>query len=189
MMRKNENKNEVLEWIKVIAIVFVFAWAIRMFIFTPIDVQGASMMPTYEDGDRIIVNKIGTKISDYEHFDVIVFEATEDTNYIKRVIGLPGAHIAYKDDVLHINGEPYDEQYLEEYKAELKDSGTLTEDFTLEQYTGETTIPKGYLFVLGDNRRKSSDSRDARVGLISMEKVLGTTSIVFWPLNNVGIIK
>lgn len=177
-MEQNQN-NEVFAWIKAIMVAFLFTWGIRVFIFTPVVVDGASMMPTYEDRDRLIVNKVGMKISDYKRFSIIVFEATEDVNYVKRIIGLPGDHIAYKDDILYINGEPYNEHYLDENKSSLIDTGNLTEDFTLEEYTGETVIPNGYLFVLGDNRRNSVDSRDPRIGLVPMEKVLGTTSLVF----------
>ncbi|WP_407701925.1 signal peptidase I [Viridibacillus soli] len=185
---KKENKKEFIEWIKPIVVAIIFALAIRTFIFTPIVVDGASMMPTYEDGDKVIVNKISKQIAEYERYDVIVFDAGED-NYIKRVIGLPGEHIAYKDDILYVNREPYVEPYLEEYKKKLIDGGTLTEDFRLEEYTGKLTIPDGYLFVVGDNRRHSSDSRDPEVGLIPMDKVLGKANIIFYPLDNIGIVK
>lgn len=182
-------QKEVMEWIKSIVVAIIFVVAIRTFIFTPVVVDGASMMPTYEDGDKIIVNKISKQITEYKRFDVIVFEAKKDTNYIKRVIGLPGEHIVYKDDILYVNGEPYAEPFLEAYKNKLIDGGTLTEDFTLEEYTGEFTIPDGTLFVLGDNRRNSSDSRDPRVGFVPMDKVLGKTSIRFYPFNHMGFVK
>lgn len=187
-MQKKE-KNELLGWLKTIVVSAVFVIAIRVFIFTPVVVDGASMMPTYESGDRVIVNIIGKQISDFERFDVIVFEAKEDINYIKRIIGLPGDHIAYKDDVLYINGNAMDEPYLNTNKEKLLDSGTLTQDLTLESLTGLTVIPDGYLFVLGDNRRNSNDSRKPSVGLIPMEKVLGKTNIRIYPLENIGIVK
>lgn len=177
------------EWIKTISVAMVFMIGIRYFFFTPLVVDGASMMPTFENGDKVIVNKIGPKLTAYDRFDVIVFEARADINYIKRIIGLPGDHIAYENDALFINGTKYDEPYLEAYKKALIDSGTLTEDFTLEQYLGDTVVPEGYYFVLGDNRRKSTDSRDPNVGFVSADTIMGTANIIFWPLKNVVYIK
>lgn len=186
---EKSKKNELLDLIKSIAIAFIFALVIRTFIFSPTLVHGASMMPTYEDGDRVIVNKISKQFSSIERFDVIVFEAPIGNDYIKRVIGLPGDHIAYMDDILYINGEAIEEPYLDEYKEQLPDNGLLTFNFTLESLMDYQKIPEGYLFVLGDNRTKSADSRDPRVGLIPMEKVLGKANIRFYPFDNVGIVK
>ena len=188
-LKKTEEKNMLWEWIKTISVAMVFMIGIRYFFFTPLVVDGASMMPTFENGDKVIVNKIGPKLTAYDRFDVIVFEAKADINYIKRIIGLPGDHIAYENDALFINGTKYDEPYLEAYKKALIDSGTLTEDFTLEQYLGDTVVPEGYYFVLGDNRRKSTDSRDPNVGFVSADTIMGTANIIFWPLKNIELIK
>ncbi len=182
-------KKELLEWIKSIAVAVIFVITVRTFIFSPIVVDGSSMMPTYEDGDKVIVNKIGKKISGIERFDVIVFEAPIGENYIKRVIGLPGDHVAFEDDILYINGEALEEPYLDQYKELLIDKAPLTYDFTLETLTDYQEIPDGYFFVLGDNRRKTADSRDPRVGLVPIEKVLGKASIRFYPLDSIGIVK
>ena len=89
------------------------------------------MMPTLEDGDRMIVNKIGYTIGKPDRFDIVVFHAPEQKDYIKRIIGLPGDEVEYRDDILYINGEAFEEPYLDQYKAEVADS-PLTEDFTLE---------------------------------------------------------
>ena len=186
---ENPKKNELLDWTKAIVVGVIFVVALRTFIFAPTVVDGQSMMPTYEDGDKVIVNKIGKQISGIERFDVIVFEAPIGDDYIKRVIGVPGDHIAYEDDILYVNGEAFEEPYLDTYKAQLLDNGLLTYDFTLESVTNTQEIPKGYLFVLGDNRRKSADSRDPQVGLVPMEKVLGKANIRIYPFNNLGIVK
>ena len=182
-------KNELWDWIKTIAVTVFFVMAMRMFIFSPIMVDGASMMPTYEDGDKVIVNKLSKQFSRIERFDVIVFEGPIGEDYIKRVIGLPGDHIAYEGDTLYVNGEALEEPYLEEYKEQLLDNGLLTYNFTLQSLTDYEVIPEGYLFVLGDNRRKSSDSRDPRIGLVPMEKVLGKANFRIYPFDNVGIVK
>lgn len=188
-MEKSTKDEQLLDWLKSITLAVVFIIAIRTFIFSPIVVDGSSMMPTYEDGDRVIVNKISKQISGIERFDVIIFEAPIGEDYIKRVIGLPGDHIAYVDDILYINGEALEEPYLEEYKEKIRDNAPLTYDFNLESLTDYKEIPEGYLFVLGDNRRKTADSRDPRVGLVPIEKVSGTAKIRFYPFDNLGIVK
>lgn len=182
-------KSEFWEWVRAIGIAVIFAFGIRYFLFTPIEVEGASMLPTFESCDKVMVNKIGPKLSDYERFDVIVFKVDADTNYIKRVIGIPGDHISYKNDELLINGTKFDEPYLDEFKKELLDNGTLTEDFTLEEYLGELVVPEGSLFVLGDNRRFSNDSRNPSVGFVPIDIVLGKVNMTIYPLENFSYIK
>lgn len=177
-----EKKNEMYEWIKSIAGALLLAFLIRSFFFTPIVVDGESMNPTLQDQERMIVTKVGEP----ERFDIVVFHAPDGRDYIKRVIGLPGDRIEYKNDVLYINGKTYNEPYLEQYKSELTD-GTLTYSFTLkETAVGSDTVPKDSLFVLGDNRRKSNDSRN--IGAIPMEKVIGTTKVVFYPIKDMKIV-
>ena len=97
-MSKSKGKSEIFEWIKALAIAIVLAAIIRYFLFAPILVDGLSMTPTLHDGNRMVVNKIAYKIGEPERFDIVVFHATEEKDYIKRVIGLPGDKIEYKDD-------------------------------------------------------------------------------------------
>ncbi|WP_010676729.1 signal peptidase I [Bacillus timonensis] len=177
-----KDRNEIWEWIKAIFIAIVIAFIVRMFFFTPAVVEGASMQPTLQDQNRMIVTKIGEP----KRFDLVVFHATEEKDYIKRVIGLPGDRIEYKDDTLYINGKPYDEPYLDKGKKEVID-GPLTYSFTLmETPVGGDVVPEGHLFVIGDNRRNSMDSR--HIGAIPMDKVVGTTNIVIWPITEIKII-
>ena len=185
MSEEKKKKNEVWEWTKALLIAFGLALVIRTFLFTPIVVDGVSMMPTLEHGDKMIVNKIGYTIGEPKNFDIVVFHAPEQKDYIKRVIGLPGDEVAYRDDVLYINGEAFEEPYLDEYKAEILD-GTLTEDFTLEEKWGSKTVPEGHVFVLGDNRRKSKDSR--MIGFVAIDEIIGSTKMVFWPFKNIGFV-
>lgn len=189
---QGKQKNELVEWIKAIVFALLVAFVIKQFLFTPILVKGASMMPTLEDKDRVIVNRIGPKISSIDRFDVVVVEnvllnKNEEENIIKRIIGLPGDKIEYKDDQLYINGEKFSEPYLDQFKKELKDKGSLTYNFTLDQLLGETTVPEGHYFVLGDNRRISNDSRNPEVGFIPKEKIMGTTSIICWPIKHIDL--
>lgn len=185
-MAKRKDKNEIFEWVKALVIAVLLAAIIRYFFFAPILVDGLSMMPTLKDQDRMVVNKISYKIGEPKRFDIVVFHATEEKDYIKRVIGLPGDTIEYKDDTLYINGKAYKEPYLDEYKEQVID-GPLTEPFTLEEITGETTIPEGEVFVMGDNRRYSKDSR--HIGTVSISEILGKTSLVYWPMDDFGLVE
>lgn len=179
-------KNEFWELVKVIAVALILAMLLRYFLLTPIVVDGSSMMPTLHDSDKMLVNKLTYKFREPERFDIVVFHAPEGKDYIKRVIGLPGDRIEYKNDTLYVNGIPYEEPYLEEYKNELID-GPLAEPFTLEEVTGYETVPEGHLFVMGDNRRYSKDSR--HIGCIPIDEVIGTTRLVIWPLKNIRMVE
>lgn len=182
-----KEKNELWEWTKALLIAFAIAAIIRYFLFTPIAVDGESMMPTLENGDRMIVNKIGYKIREPKRFDIVVFHAPEKKNYIKRVIGLPGETLEYKNDQLYINGEPIDEPYLDAYKSQITE-GTLTEDFSLKDIgVNLEEIPEGFVFVMGDNRRYSKDSR--HIGLVDQKEIIGNTSLIFWPFSEIKIVK
>ena len=185
-MAKRKEKNEIFEWVKALVIAVLLAAIIRYFFFAPILVDGLSMMPTLKDQDRMVVNKIAYKIGDPERFDIVVFHATEEKDYIKRVIGLPGDTIEYKDDTLYINGKAYKEPYLDEYKEQVID-GPLTEPFTLEEITGEATVTEGEVFVMGDNRRYSKDSR--HIGTVKTSEILGKTSLVYWPMDDFGLVE
>ena len=182
-------KQEIVSWLYAILIGVLITLGLRYFIYTPIIVDGASMMPTISDGDRVIINKIGPKLSQYNRFDVVVFRATEDSNYIKRIIGIPGDKIEYINDELFINGQKYKESYLDEHKASLIDNETFTEDFRLEDCLGQEIVPEDCYFVLGDSRRRSIDSRDESVGFVSVDQILGSVDLVIWPLNHLAFVK
>ncbi len=184
-MVEREKKSETFEWMKALLIAFGIVAIIRLFFFTPIVVDGISMMPTLENGDKMIVNKISYTIDKPDRFDIIVFHAPEQKDYIKRVIGLPGDSVEYIDDVLYINDEAYPESYLDLYKKGITE-GTLTEDFKLFEKIEKQVVPEGHVFVLGDNRRKSKDSR--HIGAIEIEDIIGTTKFVFWPMDDIGLV-
>lgn len=150
----------------VIILVVVF---IRTFIVTPVKVNGSSMYPYLKGGEILILNKLDRS---YHRFDIVVVNVN-GTKIIKRVIGLPEESISYQNCKLYINDE------------EVEDFVTscITDDFD------RVFIPKGYYFVMGDNRQNSSDSRDYRVGLISKSQIEGTTSLRLYPFNRFGILK
>lgn len=183
MEQTKKEKNELWEWIKALLIAFAIAALVRYFLFTPIVVDGDSMMPTLVNGDRMIVNKIGGP----DRYDIVVFHAPEQKDYIKRVIGLPGDYVEYIDDQLFINGEALDEPYLDDYKGQLVE-GNLTGDFSLNDLDPTIdVIPEGQVLVMGDNRRYSKDSR--HIGLVNIDEIVGSTSFVFWPFKEIKIVK
>ncbi|RKD24683.1 signal peptidase I [Ammoniphilus oxalaticus] len=169
-------KNEWWEWIKALAIAILLAFVIRSLLFAPFVVDGASMMPTLHDRERVIVTKLIYFVKEPSPGDIIVFHATADRDYIKRVIGVGGDIVEVRGDQLYINQEPVDEPYLHEYKQQAEQEGYfLTGDF------GPIEIPEGELFVMGDNRLNSKDSR--MIGTVSLKSVVGRADVIFWPLN------
>jgi signal peptidase I len=179
-----ELKRESWEWIKAFAIgIIIFAF-IRTFFFSNYIVEGESMMPTLEDGNKLVVNKIGYQIGDLHRFDVIVFHANQEEDYVKRIIGLPGDEIEYRRDRLYVNGTKIEEPFLDIYRKEAF-GGRLTGDFTLIEVTGKKKVPEGKLFVLGDNRLGSWDSR--HFGFISVDQVVGKVDLRYWPLKEVAL--
>jgi signal peptidase I len=177
-------RREGKEWLKAFGIGLIIFAFIRIFFFSNYVVEGESMMPTLEDGNKLVVNKIGYQIGDFNRFDVIVFHANENEDYVKRIIGLPGDRIEYRDEQLFINGKKYSEPFLEQYRNEVL-GGRLTGDFTLDEITGEKIVPKNQLFVLGDNRLGSWDSR--HFGFISVNQVVGKVNLRYWPLEDLGV--
>ena len=176
-------KEEIVSWIKAIAIAFVLSLLMRQFIFTATTVYGESMAPTFQSGDVVIVSKV----NEINRSDMIVFDAPDSDEgelYIKRVIGVPGDSIEVRDDRLYINGKLVEEPYLEQNKQNAS-LGYFTENFTLDDYTGKSKVPEGYVFVMGDNRLISKDSR--LIGFIALDKVIGEVVFRIYPLTSIDI--
>lgn len=181
---KEAFKRESIEWLKAIAIGVIIFIFVRTYFFSNYVVEGESMLPTLQEGNKLVVNKIGYQIGEINRFDVIVFHASKKEDYVKRVIGLPGDRIEYREDKLFINGKEYEETYVIDSKTHMPGS-KITGDFTLYELTGRETVPSGMLFVLGDNRLGSWDSR--HFGFISIEQVVGKVNLRYWPLNEMSI--
>ncbi|MDC3413735.1 signal peptidase I [Aquibacillus sp. 3ASR75-11] len=169
--------------IRTVLFAIILAVLFRSYLFASYVVEGKSMEPTLHDGNLLMVNKFLYDIQDINRFDVIVFRANEKEDYVKRVIGLPGDQLSYKNDQLFINGNKVKEAYLEPFKKQVETP--LTKDFTLKDATGLTEVPKGKLFVLGDNRRESLDSR--YFGFVPIENVVGKVGIRYWPVSELGL--
>lgn len=195
MMKKKGNEDDFLEienqqesksvlrelfsMVLYLAAVLVLTWVVVTFIGQRTQVSGSSMEYTLSDKDNLIVDKITYRFSEPQRFDIIVFpfEHGGDVFYIKRIIGLPGESVRIQDGTIYINGEALEESYGREV---IESAGAAAEEIRLEN---------DEYFVLGDNRNESSDSRDARVGNVKREDIIGRAWIRIWPLDNFGILK
>lgn len=172
----------IKEWGSYI-IIIIGVILIRTYIVTPVVVRGDSMYSTLEDGEVLFLSKINYRIEDIDRFDIVVVKDIDDDLIIKRIIGLPGDSVEYKDGILYINNEEIKEDYTD-YEME---------DFNVDSICKITNIncngiiPKDMYLVLGDNRKVSADSRVK--GLINKEQILGKTVFRIWPLNKINIIK
>ncbi len=206
---------EILEWGYCIIIAIILALLVRYFIGTPTIVQQPSMYPTLKQGQRLILNRIiRTTKTMPERGDIVTFEAPSKsyvsaidanlenpvatynynisnvfskfryyvleigkTSYIKRVIGLPGEHVTIENGKVYINGTQLEESYLQENVITTSLEGVYT----------DITVPENCLFVMGDNRSQSTDSR--RFGCIPLEKIESKVWIRFWPFDLFGKVE
>lgn len=205
---------DIFEWIICMLIALVIVAIIKTFVGFPTVVSGASMDSTLLNKQRLWVSKIAIEINKYpERGDIITFEAPSEsyqtkavanldnpvaiyndknegvfsklissvsimntTSYIKRVIGLPGDHIEIKNKGVYRNGTRLEESYL--------DPGTVTD--SVDGCFTDIVVPDGYIYVLGDNREVSGDSR--RFGCIPIDKIEGKAVFRFWPFSKIGSI-
>lgn len=206
---------EIMEWVYCIVIAVVLALLVRYFIGTPTIVQQPSMWPTLKQGQRLILNRtirishampkrgdivtfeapsksyvssaeanLENPVAEYKHninglltkFRYYVLEIGKDS-YIKRVIGLPGEHVKIEEGKVYINGEELQEDYLQPNVVTTSLYGAYT----------DIVVPEGCLFVMGDNRAESTDSR--RFGCIPQEKLESIVLFRFWPFDVFGKVK
>ena len=168
-------RETLIDTVKLVIIIFIILF-LMIYVVSITQVVGSSMKSTLIDGDVLILSKANYRFFDIKRGDIISLDY-EDTKYlIKRVIGLPGDSIEIVDNVLYINGEVYEEDYLDE--------GLNYPDFHLSDL-GYGTIPEDMYLVLGDNREDSLDSRD--IGLISKDSVNGKIVLRIWPINKISL--
>ncbi len=159
------------EWLIAVLIAVLLAMVIRLYFYAPYRVYGSSMFPTLQGDELLIVNKwiYGQRFPSYG--DIIVFHTEEDRDFIKRVIGLPGDEIAIRDGYVWRNGKKLKEPYI---------SSAIRGDYPT------TRVPPGHLFVLGDNRNYSRDSRE--IGMVHVDEVVGRAEIVLYPLDRFQLL-
>jgi len=172
----NRERGAILgEVLESLVIALVIAVIIRVFVFEPFYIPSGSMEPTLLKGDRIIVSKLSYRVGTPKRGDVIVFRYPRDPGrvFVKRVIGLPGETVALKDSHLYINGRQVSEPYLPD--------GLSFADF------GPVRVPAGHLFMLGDNRNSSDDSRVW--GFLEERLIIGKAVAIYWPPERIRVIR
>lgn len=214
-VRKNrEHKTsvvrELLHFLVLAAISILVGFLLSTYVIKSVNVAGNSMDPTLKNGQNLFVYKL----TQPKRFDVVILKSPDeavDENgnrkvYVKRVIGMPGDTVAYRDDVLYINGQAYDEPYLNTLRAKSGAGQKVMADATLEQMmqqarlkmphlpagntalenrNGVYVIPEGYYFVLGDNRPHSQDGTE--FGLAHKDLFEGVAVLRWWPLTDIRL--
>ena len=159
---------EVKDWLISIVVAVVLAFLIRQFVVELYIVDGPSMRPTLQSQQRLVVNKFIYRFRAPEKGEILVFQYPRDPSrdFIKRVIAVPGDTVEIKDGRVLVNDQ------------------VLSEDYILEKTRGDypkSTVPQGTVFVMGDNRNNSEDSRFADVGFVPAALITGKPVLVFWP--------
>ena len=177
----------VVEWVAVVVGALVVALVVKTFLFQAFYIPSASMEPTLERGDRVLVNKLSYDLHDVRRGDVVVFKIPRESvgpdgikDLIKRVVAIPGDTIESRDGVVYLNGKALDEPYLAR--------GTTTGDPADSQNPPieKQVVPDDAVFVLGDNRANSHDSRFADRGPIPIESIVGRAFVIVWPPGKIG---
>jgi len=163
------------EVVETVLIAVVLAFLIRGFVVETFVVIGPSMEPTLHDAERLFVNKLIYRFQLPDRKDIIVFGYPRDPqrDFIKRVIGLPGETVEMRDGRVYIDGTFLDESYVA-----FPDHHSTT---------GPITVPEGHIFVLGDNRRNSEDSR--YFGSVPIANIRGKAFLLYWPLRRFGLAR
>jgi signal peptidase I len=166
--------------IEAIVVALAISVVLYLFLMTPHEVVGTSMVPNFQNGEHLIANKIAYQIGKPQRGDVVIFQYSETQDFIKRVVGLPGDSISLRDGRFYVNDQLLNEaDYLEE---SVYTSGG---DFLKEGETVE--VPTGEYFVAGDNRPHSSDSRF--FGPVEEEAIKGKAWMVYFPFDNFRFVK
>lgn len=170
-------RTQIKEFVESIVIAGILAFFIITFIVQSFVVEGESMLPSLHDGERLFVNKFIYRFQEPKRGDIVVFapKGEPKKKYIKRVIGLPGEEIIVNRDGVYINGHLVEENYI---------------NAKAEEGFGRYVVPENHFFVLGDNRNRSTDSRNFyQVGFVPFKSISGKAFWVYWPLNKIRLLK
>jgi len=165
--------NEIRGWVRDVFFVVGTAILIVIFLYQPVKVEGTSMLPELKDQERIFVNKFVYRFEKISRRDIVVFWYPRDytKSFIKRIIGLPGDTIEIRKGIVFVNGEPLEEPYIQQEYMDKRSMDPRTVDI-------------GYYFVMGDDRKYSSDSRVW--GLVPEKYIYGKAVFRYWPVSQIG---
>lgn len=163
-------------WLRDLLVSIAVSTFIIVFLYQPVRVEGTSMLPMLEDQDRLFINKIAYRMGEIQRGDVVVFQYPRDhaKSYIKRVIALPGDRIRIEDGRVFVNGKRLAEPYV-------------PSRFTDDRSQPELVLPSNEYFVMGDHRSISSDSRE--FGPVDRGLIYGKAVFVYWPMEQVGVVR
>ena len=164
------------QWLRDVAIAIAVSWFVIAFVYQQVLVDGTSMMPGLMDRDRLIINKFAYRFGEEKRGDVVVFLYPGDhtKSYIKRVIGLPGDDVRVERGHVFVNGAELVEPYV---AARYQD----------DRSAPETVVPPGDVYVMGDHRSISSDSRV--FGPVDKKLIYGKAAYVYWPVKDSGTVQ
>lgn len=170
-----------LDFLEVIVTSFAIFLFVYLLVLQPHKIKGNSMEPNFHDGEYLLTNKLTYKFQEPKRGDVVIFEppVTQNEEYIKRIIALPGETISIKEGHYYVNGVILTEDYIPE--------SVYTKGKMFLPNNSEKVVPAESYFVSGDNRESSSDSRFW--GFITKDKITGKAWFIYWPVKDVGVIK
>lgn len=178
---KSSWQDTASDWLVSIIVAVALAFCIRTFLVEPYMVEGSSMYPTLVNHERLVVDKLSYFVTDPQRGEIVVFRYPKDESrdFIKRVIAVGGDTIEMRNGRVLVNGNAMEEDYI--WKEDPK--GANRSDYR------KAVVPRGHIFVLGDNRNNSEDSRFADVDFVPHKLLKGRALLAFWPLDKVRAIK
>jgi signal peptidase I len=198
--KEKSTRGSLVELVTIVAVALGLALGIQAFLVKPFRIPSESMVPTLEIGQRVLVDRVSYRFGDPDRGDIVVFkppagadtnscgvqhpgdtpcpEPTEDrsdTNFIKRVVGLPGDRLKVIDGAVYING-----------RRQKEDFARLDSECGICNLPGEITIPVDHYFMMGDNRGASADSREW--GPVPKKWMIGQAFMTYWPPDRIGLL-
>jgi len=178
-----------MEWVAVAIGALVVALLIKAFLLQAFYIPSASMEPTLKEDDRVLVNKLSYRLGDVQRGDIVVFEKPEGAggeidDFIKRVIGLEGETVSFSDGSVFIDGIELTEGYIND--APTNSGAVINGCANTTAVADNCQVPDGMVFVLGDNRVSSQDSRF--FGPIDEDAIVGRAFLKVWPLGDIGFL-